>query len=434
MPAARGGIAVPTASGTGKSISPSRVSAGAGAAFFAICAATYVINAADRMIFPVVLGPLAAEYGFTLAEGGFLATIYLFGLGIGGIGTGYLIDRCSRKSSMIVGIVIYSVFTILTAAAFGFLDMALYRVLTGIGEAMQNVALVIAVCAFYPGSRTFAIGLIQCALGLGQFLGPRLGAALLAGTGDWRIPFYAFGVAGLIGAVAVLFVAKGFTEQKSAGASHAPSDPGSDAHISDGLWNRNTICVMLAVIFRSFPFFAFLGLYTTFLTTQLNFSLGEAAAALSLFGLGPFFSPLAGYVADRMNQKVFQVVCLIAMAVAGFLIFNVAATPLEHNMLSFVLGLAGGFAYVNGYSLAQRSVKNATIGRASGFFYAAATFPAAVSGYLMAKLVDVLGWGMGATLMMSVLLIVPIVISLFIDTSLVTGRGRRLSPGRRVWT
>lgn len=408
---------------------PARASAGAAAAFFAICAATYVVNAADRMIFPVVLRPLANEYGFTLAQGGFLATIYLLGLGIGGIGTGYLIDRLSRKSSMIIGILVYSLFTILTAAAFGFLDMALYRTLTGVGEAMQNVALVIAVCAFYPGARTFAIGLIQCALGFGQFIGPRLGAALLADTGDWRVPFYAFGAVGLVGAVAVVFVSKGFTEQRGPTAAQAASD----AHIPPGLWNRNFCCVLLAVTLRSFPFFAFLGLYTTFLTAELDFPLATAAAALSLFGLGPFFSPLAGYIADRMNQKTFQIVCLAAMAVAGFLIFNVATSPFEHQALSFVEGIAGGFAYVNGYSLAQRSVKNSMIGQASGFYYAASTFPAAVSGYFMAKLVEIFGWGAGATLMMSLLLVVPIAVSLFIDTTLITGHGRRMSAGRRVW-
>jgi MFS family permease len=410
--------------------SPARISAAAGAAFFAICAATYVVNAADRMIFPVVLRPLAGEYGFSLPEGGFLATIYLLGLGIGGIATGYLIERLSRKATMIIGIVTYSAFTIATAAAFGFPDMAFYRIMTGIGEAMQNVALVIAVCAFYPGSRTVAIGLVQCALGFGQFIGPRVGAALLANTGDWRIPFYAFGAIGLVGALAVLGVSRGFTERRGPEAAQAATD----AHLPAGLWTGNFVCVLLAVIFRSFPFFAFLGLYTTFLTTQLQFPLSSAAAAFSLFGLGPFFSPLAGVISDRMNQKSFQIVCLVTMAVAGYLIFNVAQTPLAQGALSLVEGVAGGFAYVNGYSLAQRSVKNALIGRVSGFYYAAATFPAAISGYAMAKLVEAFGWHDGGTMMMSLLLIAPIAISLFIDTTRVTGRGRRMSQARKMWT
>ena len=36
--------------------------------------------------------------------------------------------------------------------------------------------------------------------------------------------------------------------------------------------------------------------------------------------------------------------------------------------------------------------------------------------------------------MMSVLLIVPIAISLFIDTTRITGTGRRRNAGRRIWT
>ena len=400
--------------------------------FFAICATTYVVNAADRVIFPIVLRPLDAEYGFSLAQGGFLATVYLFGLGIGGIATGYLLDHVSRKTAMIAGIIVYSAFTILVTASFGFFDIAAYRVLTGVGEGLQSVAFVIAVAAFYPGSRTVAIALVQCALGLGQFIGPRLGAALLTSTGDWRVPFYVFGILGFVGAAALVFVSKDFTERQT--DSEPAAQTSSDGHLAEGLWNRNVICVLLVVMFRSFPFFAFLGLYASFLTTELHFPLPTAAAALSLYGLGPFFSPVAGYISDRMNQKTFQIVWLAIMAIAGFLIFNVATTPLQQEMLSFVEGLAGGFAYINGYSLAQRSVKNALIGRVSGFYYAASTFPAAVSGYLMAKLVEAFGWETGATLMMSLLLVVPIGISLLIDTSLITGKGRRLTPGKRIWT
>ena len=420
------------ASDTSAASAPARLGAGPAALFFAICAATYVVNAADRVIFPIVLRPLAADYGFSLTEGGFLATVYLLGLGLGGIGTGYLLDRFSRKATMIAGIVVYSLFTVLTAASYGFADMAFFRVMTGVGEAMQNVALVIAIGAFYAGSRTFAIGLVQCALGLGSFLGPRIGAALFSGSGDWRTPFYAFGIAGFLGAIAVIFVDRGFTEARAPVSQAA--NPENDAHLPDGLWNRNLVAVMVSGLFRSFPFFAYVSLYTTFLTTELHYPLGTAAAALSLFGLGPLFSPLAGQIADRFNQKIFQIALLTVMAVAGFLIFNVARAPIEQNALSLIEGVAGGFAYVNGYSLAQRSVKAPLVARASGYFYAAATLPAAISGSLMAELVESFGWERGTTLVMSALLIVPIAVSFFIDTRAVTGRGRRTTPGPRIWS
>ena len=411
-----------------------RVGTTAAAVFFAICAATYVVNAADRLIFPIVVRPVAAEYGFSLSEGGALATIYLMGLGLGGIGAGYVLDRFSRKSAIIAGIVLYSLFTLFTATAFGFLDMALYRTLTGLGEGVQSVAFVIAVGAYYPRARTFAIALVQCALGFGQFFGPRAGAALIQASSDWRMPFYVFGIAGLVGAAAVTLVDKGFTEQKDSAASQAAAGLGDDAHMPSALWNKNVLCVLLVVLIRSFPFFGFLGLYTAFLTGELHFSLGVAAVALSLFGLGPFFSPLAGYIADRVNQKLFQIASLAVMAITGYLIFNVAKTPFEHDVLALIEGIAGAFAYVNGYSLAQRSVKSSTIARVSGWYYAASTFPAALSGFVFAKLIEAFGWGTAATLFMSLLLLVPLVLSLFIDTGLITGRGRRMTYGTRIWT
>ncbi len=129
-----------------------------------------------------------------------------------------------------------------------------------------------------------------------------------------------------------------------------------------------------------------------------------------------------------------QIAMFAIMAVAGYLLFNAADTAFEHYALSLIEGTAGGFAYVNGYSLAQRSVKASQVARVSGFYYAAATLPAAISGYVMAKLVEWFGWSLGSTLMMTVLMAVPIVISLFIDTTKVTGRGRRRTPGARLWT
>ncbi len=197
------------------------------------------------------------------------------------------------------------------------------------------------------------------------------------------------------------------------------------------LWNANVVLVLCAIVLRSFPFFALLGLYATYLTAELHFSLTQAAAALSLFGLGPFFSPLAGAIADRVNQKPFQIVSLAVMSATGFLIFNAAVTPLGQDALALIEGIAGAFVYVNGYSLAQRCVKPSLIARVSGYYYAASTFPAAVSGFLMARLVDAFGWRMGGTLMTSVLLLVPIGLSLLIDTRRLHGTGLRTAafPG-----
>jgi MFS family permease len=401
--------------------------------FFIICAATYVVNSVDRSIYPILVRSINQTYGFSLSQGGFLSTIFTLGLGLGGIATGYLVDRMSRKSSMIAGIVVYSVFTLLTSVAFGFFDLAFYRTMTGVGEAMQNIALNAAVGAYFPGARTLVIGLVQCAFGAGSYAGPQIGAWLLATGGSWKVPFYVMGIVGLIGAIAtLLFVSKGFTEQQ---AGKSKSEASDQSYMPATIWNLNVGAVALAGIFRSFAFYGYVGLYPTFLITQLHFSIGTAAAISSLFGLGQFMAPLAGYIADRVNQKTFQIVSLIVLAVTGYLIFNVAQTELAHSILSFIEGAAGsGFVYINGYSLAQRSAQSHAVGRVSGVYYASTTLPASVSGFVFGLLVEHFGWGNGALLQMSILLIIPIIGSLFFDTRRITGPGRRTTQGRRIWT
>ena len=55
------------------------------------------------------------------------------GWAIGGLIFGVMGDRIGRAKTMIVTILMYSVFTGLSAASSGFWDFSLYRFLTGMG-------------------------------------------------------------------------------------------------------------------------------------------------------------------------------------------------------------------------------------------------------------------------------------------------------------
>lgn len=50
--------------------------------FLLIVAATYVVNAMDRTVFATLLPGITAEFGLSLAAGGFIATIFTLGLSI----------------------------------------------------------------------------------------------------------------------------------------------------------------------------------------------------------------------------------------------------------------------------------------------------------------------------------------------------------------
>ncbi len=393
-----------------------------------IVAATYVVNAMDRMVFPTLLPSVDREYGFTLAAGGFLATVFTLGLGVAGMPGGFLFDRMSRKTVAILGIVVYSICTGLTCLAIGFYDMAAYRAASGVGEALQNAAIFTMAGAYFARNRTVAFGLLNCAYGMGSFIAPRWGAHLLAQSGSWRLPLYVYGALGLAGAAAtLLFVSQRFTEQN---AEEARVGADAERHIPDRLVNRNTVLVALASIGGGIAGYGYLGLYPTFLRSELHFSVEAAGAAASMYGAGALMGLLCGYLADRVNQKWLTILTLIGLGVVGYALFNIATTPLWQSILSFVEGTAfSGFLYVNNYSLMQRSVRSAATGRASGLVVTCVYLPAALSGYLFAELVARLGWSGAALVQMSLLLVVPTIAMLFFDlaqTSCAVGS----SPGR----
>src|SRR6202041_1285879 len=110
-------------------------------AAIAVLIVSYGVNAMDRTLFPLMLTDVRREYGFSLSQGGLMSTIFTLGMTLAGIPTGYLMSRFSRKTVIQVGILIYSVATIITVAAVGFADMLLYRAITGVCESMQITTL-----------------------------------------------------------------------------------------------------------------------------------------------------------------------------------------------------------------------------------------------------------------------------------------------------
>lgn len=383
-----------------------------------IVAASYIVNAADRQVFFVVLPGISDELSFSLASGGLLATIFTLGIGLAGFPVGYVLDRYSRKSVMLIGITVYSVFTILTALAFGFFDMAVYRGITGVGEAMQQAALFAAVGAYFYRRRAMALGTLNFAYGLGAFFGPLFGGILFGATGAWEAPFYVYGIIGLIFVGLIyLVVPKAFTEQVDPGA------PGSaaaevDARMPERLLNRNIVIGIITAATVGVSMYGYLSLYPTFLQQQLGFDPVTAGFALSMFGIGALVGIPAGYLGDRFNQRWIIIAALVGAIITAYLLFVVGKTPFQQSLLSFLMGtFASGFLFVNVYSLMQRSVKTTIIGRASGTFITSLFVPSALAGYLFGFLVGHFDWSGAAIIQLMLLPLVGIAAMLFLDTS-----------------
>lgn len=393
--------------------------------FLVLLCLAYSINAADRQIFPTLLPAIRETFGYDLKVAGLLATIFTLGLALAGLPAGHVVDRTSRKTIILLAMVVYSVFTLATIYATGFWDMLIYRAMTGVGEGMQMAALFAAIGSYFYRRRSFFIGWLVVAYGVGAFLGPRIGSALAQAAGSWQSPFVWFAAAGLvIAALVLVIVPKEFTEA-SAEARREDVDPAALAHMPAKLWNRNVLAGVVGCIIAGYSLYGFIGLYTTYLKEGLGFSQADAAAAFSFFGLGGLVSFAGGWLGDRFPQRLVTAVAFGLLALVGYLMYNWATSLSAQSTLSFLTGaIASGVVFVNLLSMLQRSVRPHLVGSASGIFLTALFGAGSTAGYLLGVLVGAFGWGGAALIELTLLPLIGIAAMLLVDPA-------QLMPVRR---
>jgi MFS family permease len=381
---------------------------------FTLLGLSYLINAMDRQVFYPLLPEIRVDLGFSLSQGGLLATGFTLGMAVAGVPAGYLVDRVPRKYVLLASIFVYSVGTMLTPLASGFADMAGYRLLSGLGEGVQSAAISVAVASYFYRHRSFAIGSLGACFGVGTFLGPIIGTDIATGFGSWRAPFVAFGCAGLaVTALIALGVRRQLTEAVAGvgGRAQLRFD-----HLPDGPYNRNTVALAVATSMTGLVFYGFLGLFPTYLRTELHFSVGQGALAAGIVGIGSACSLLWGWLGDRVNQRTLLIVTYLGTTVSALLLFNGPGTPLWVYAFAFTMGTSiSGSAFTNTNSAMQRSVRPHQVGRAAGLFVASYYTAAAVSGLVFAELVNALGWRQAAFWQLAVLPLVAAAAMLRVD-------------------
>jgi DHA1 family inner membrane transport protein len=368
-----------------------------GVVMFGVLLASYAINAMDRQLFPLVAPDVRREYGFSLAGIGLLSTVFTLGMAAAGAPTGFLLARFSRKAVLQAGIALFSAGTALTVVSSGFVDMLMYRAVTGIGEAMQLTVLLAIAANYFVGYRAAALGAVNCSFAIGAIVSPVLGGALLGAYGSWRVPMVVFSVLGLVVmTVIAVTVDPSFTERDSAPAANA--DDGGAATLG----NRNTILLTAMSLLGGLVIYGYLGMYPTFLREGLSYSPSAAGSVMSLYGLGALMSIGGGWIGDRGSPRVVLSATFAVAAVLGYLLFNGSGAYPWQALLSFVWGVVvSGMIYVNLAGYHVKAVRRNLAGRASGMFVTSLYLPAAGAGYLMGWLADRAGWADAGTIQIS---------------------------------
>jgi MFS family permease len=125
---------------------------------------------------------------------GWVTSIFLIGWATGGLFFGVLGDRIGRAKTMMITILLYSLFTGLSALSVSVWDFAFYRFLTGLGVGGEFAVGVALVAEVMPeGARARCLALLQALSAIGNvsaaLLGLYMGQLEQTGVSAWRIMF-----------------------------------------------------------------------------------------------------------------------------------------------------------------------------------------------------------------------------------------------------
>ena len=375
---------------------------------YSVMLLSYALMAANRFLLPTVATNVRQEFGFTLAQTGLLTTVFTIGLGLGGLPTGYLLSRFSRKTVLLCGIAIFSSAVALTTLATGFWTLLLCLAVMGIGMAMEATVMFALAASYFYRNRAAAIGSVNFCYGLGGIAAPLVASWLLKTYGNWRTPMVLFGLAGFVMVVLIAIVVRTwFSETKRAVEARAVAGG------APSLMNRNTILLTIISLIYGLVLYGFLGMYPTFLRDGLKFTPTMAGSVYSFFGVGALLSILGGWLGDRLSPNVVLTSAFLTTALLGYGFVHAGDSVALQRSLTFAYGVVGSaILYVNLAGYHVKAVESGLASRGSGMFVTSLYASSAAAGYLMGWFANQIGWTAAFGVQISLFSVVAAVLAL----------------------
>jgi MFS family permease len=145
---------------------------------FVIAALGWLFDCFDQQIFTLTrpaametLIPQDTENRNVVVQqyGGYATSLFLIGWACGGLFFGILGDRWGRAKTMLITILMYSIFTGLSSLSIGFWDFALYRLLTGLGVGGEFAVGVALLAETMPSrARPYTLAALQALSAVGN--------------------------------------------------------------------------------------------------------------------------------------------------------------------------------------------------------------------------------------------------------------------------
>lgn len=266
----------------------------------------YLANFIDRQILAILLPQIKAEFELSDTALGLLVgpTFALFYATMG-LPLALLADRVNRRRLIAASLALFSAMTIACGLAGQFWQLALARILTGVGEAGTGPASQTMITDLYPPERRArAQALYATGANLGVLVAFAAGGAIAQAWG-WRTAFIVAGMPGLVITVVLLATVR----DPPRGANDpgaAREDVPSFGAVMRQLWRSRAFrYTALGACSTCFTAYALGSFFPMFLARSHAMSTGDIGFAMALImGLcGGLATYVAGHLADRFGRN-----------------------------------------------------------------------------------------------------------------------------------
>ncbi|WP_166970942.1 MFS transporter [Brevibacterium atlanticum] len=314
----------------------------------------YGLDGFDLLVLSFALSGIIATFGLSDVRAGSLSTITLFGAVLGGIVFGALADRFGRVRVLTWTVLLFAVFTGLSALAQGYWDLAAYRFIAGIGIGGEfGIGMALAAEAVRADQRARATSWVGVGFQLGVFAAAMVSAPVIALWG-WRALF----LIGLFPAVFAFVVRRGVSEPETFVRAQTGRDDESGAAtghfgaklgalIKDRTTVRTTVALTILTSVQNFGYFGIITWLPNYLSGQMGLGVTKGSLWTAVTVLGMLTGILVfGQLADRLGRRpafwIFQVGAIVSILVYSQMSDPSALLAGGFFMGAFANGMIGG--------------------------------------------------------------------------------------------
>jgi MFS family permease len=317
----------------------------------------WMLDGMDIMLYAMVLAHLMRDFGMSTATAGLMGSLTLLSSAAGGILFGIIADKFGRVKALMASILIYSVFTGACGLSSTILELAVFRVLLGLGMGGEWASGAALVAETWPSEhRGKALGIVQSSWAVGYALAAAVTALVLPRFG-WRAVFFA----GILPALVTLWIRSHVREPEIWRQKQAEKRPTSTreglAEIFRRPFLKHTVVTSLmnaGTMFAWWGLFTWIPAYLGLPPDQggLGLSAVKTSSWIIVMQTGMWLGYVSfGFICDRIGRKVTYIVYLFVAAALVFLYSsirqNTALLLLGPFLAFFGTGYFSGFGTIS---------------------------------------------------------------------------------------